>query len=59
MKVISKGNAVINYGDEEVLYTRISEHKHFAPWEQHEKQFVIVNLAVYVVKMIFRITRFV
>ena len=25
------------YGDEEVPYTRISEHKHFAPWEQHEK----------------------
>ena len=32
-----QGNAVINYGDEEVPYTRISEHKHFAPWEQHEK----------------------
>lgn len=32
-----QGNAVINYGDEQVPYTRISEHKHFAPWEQHEK----------------------
>ncbi|KGQ71367.1 UDP-galactopyranose mutase [Chelonobacter oris] len=32
-----QGNAVINYGDEEVPYTRISEHKHFAPWESHEK----------------------
>ncbi|TCP97278.1 UDP-galactopyranose mutase [Cricetibacter osteomyelitidis] len=32
-----QGNAVINYGDESVPYTRISEHKHFAPWEQHEK----------------------
>lgn len=32
-----QGNAVINYGDEAVPYTRISEHKHFAPWEQHEK----------------------
>lgn len=32
-----QGNAVINYGDEDVLFTRISEHKHFAPWETHEK----------------------
>jgi UDP-galactopyranose mutase len=32
-----QGNAVINYGNQEVPYTRISEHKHFAPWEQHEK----------------------
>lgn len=32
-----QGNAVINYGDENVPYTRISEHKHFAPWESHEK----------------------
>ena len=32
-----QGNAVINYGDEQVPYTRISEHKHFAPWESHEK----------------------
>lgn len=32
-----QGNAVINYGDESVLFTRISEHKHFTPWEQHEQ----------------------
>ena len=32
-----QGNAVINYGDESVRYTRISEHKHFAPWEEHEQ----------------------
>ncbi|MBE2894792.1 UDP-galactopyranose mutase [Spirabiliibacterium falconis] len=32
-----QGNAVINYGDQDVPYTRISEHKHFAPWEEHEK----------------------
>ena len=32
-----QGNAVINYGDESVPYTRISEHKHFAPWEEHEQ----------------------
>lgn len=28
-----QGTAVINYCDQEVPYTRISEHKHFAPWE--------------------------
>lgn len=32
-----QGCAVMNYGDEKVPYTRISEHKHFAPWEEHEK----------------------
>lgn len=32
-----QGNAVINYGDEAVPWTRISEHKHFSPWESHEK----------------------
>lgn len=32
-----QGNAVINYCDEEVPWTRISEHKHFSPWESHEK----------------------
>ena len=28
-----QGNAVINYCDEDVPFTRITEHKHFAPWE--------------------------
>lgn len=32
-----QGNPVINYCEEQVPYTRISEHKHFMPWEQHEK----------------------
>jgi len=32
-----QGNAVINYCDEHVKYTRIHEHKHFTPWEQHDK----------------------
>jgi UDP-galactopyranose mutase len=32
-----QGNAVINYCDENVPHTRVHEHKHFAPWEQHEK----------------------
>lgn len=32
-----QGNAVINYTEETVPWTRIHEHKHFAPWEKHEK----------------------
>lgn len=28
-----QGTAVINYCDQKVPFTRISEHKHFAPWE--------------------------
>jgi UDP-galactopyranose mutase len=31
-----QGNAVINYCNQEVPYTRVHEHKHFTPWEQHE-----------------------
>lgn len=31
-----QGCAVMNYGDYEVPYTRITEHKYFAPWENHE-----------------------
>ncbi|RBW54968.1 UDP-galactopyranose mutase [Ruegeria sp. A3M17] len=31
-----QGCAVMNYGEEEVPFTRITEHKHFAPWESHE-----------------------
>lgn len=30
-----QGNAVLNYPDLEYRYTRIHEHKHFAPWESH------------------------
>jgi UDP-galactopyranose mutase len=32
-----QGNAVVNYCEQEVPYTRIAEHKHFTPWESHEK----------------------
>jgi UDP-galactopyranose mutase len=32
-----QGTAVINYCDAAVPWTRISEHKHFAPWETHIK----------------------
>ena len=31
-----QGCAVMNYGDADIPYTRITEHKHFAPWESHE-----------------------
>ncbi|MDM9644852.1 UDP-galactopyranose mutase [Rhizobium sp. S163] len=30
-----QGCAVMNYGDASVPFTRITEHKHFSPWEQH------------------------
>ncbi len=30
------GCPVMNFGDIDVPYTRISEHKHFAPWEEHD-----------------------
>ena len=32
-----QGCAVMNYGALDVPYTRIAEHKHFAPWETHER----------------------
>ena len=32
-----QGCAVMNYGEEAIPYTRISEHKYFAPWETHDK----------------------
>jgi UDP-galactopyranose mutase len=35
-----QGNAVINYCNEEVPFTRISEHKHFSPWETHDKTII-------------------
>ncbi|WP_194287211.1 UDP-galactopyranose mutase [Tritonibacter aquimaris] len=31
-----QGCAVMNYGEESVPHTRITEHKHFSPWESHE-----------------------
>ncbi len=31
-----QGCAVMNYGDVGTPYTRITEHKHFSPWESHE-----------------------
>ncbi|OYT86445.1 MAG: UDP-galactopyranose mutase [Burkholderiales bacterium PBB6] len=32
-----QGCAVMNYNDEDVPFTRITEHKHFSPWEEHDK----------------------
>lgn len=32
-----QGNAVINYPDSKIPYTRIHEHKHFMPWKSYEK----------------------
>ncbi len=31
-----QGCPVMNYCDEDIAYTRITEHKHFAPWESHD-----------------------
>ncbi|RJE87833.1 UDP-galactopyranose mutase [Paracoccus onubensis] len=31
-----QGCAVMNYGDRDTPYTRITEHKHFSPWESHD-----------------------
>ena len=30
----AQGTAMMNYCDEDVPYTRITEHRHFAPWEK-------------------------
>ncbi len=36
-----QGCAVMNYGDESVPWTRITEHRHFAPWESHRRSVVV------------------
>ena len=38
-----QGCAVLNYCDDSVPYTRISEHKHFAPWEKHKDTICFVE----------------
>ena len=35
-----QGNAVLNYCDMTAPWTRISEHKHFSPWESHQKTII-------------------
>jgi UDP-galactopyranose mutase len=42
-----QGNAVINYCDEDVPWTRISEHKHFSPWEEHERTVIFKEYSRY------------
>ena len=42
-----QGNAVINYASAEIPFTRISEHKHFAPWETHKKTTVFKEFSRY------------
>ena len=37
-----QGTAVINYGDKNIPYTRISEHKHFAPWEYKDTHGTVI-----------------
>jgi UDP-galactopyranose mutase len=38
-----QGVSQMNYCDEEIPYTRITEHKHFAPWEHHEKTIIFTE----------------
>ena len=40
-----QGNAVVNYTDREVPYTRVIEHKHFEPEEEQEnpKEYSIIS----------------
>jgi len=40
-----QGCAVMNYGEETIPYTRISEHKHFSPWETHDKTICFAEYA--------------
>ncbi|MCZ8625024.1 UDP-galactopyranose mutase [Escherichia albertii] len=35
-----QGCAVMNYCDNSKPYTRITEHKYFSPWEQHDKTII-------------------
>ncbi len=38
-----QGCAVMNYGDGEVPWTRIAEHKYFSPWESHDQSIAFVE----------------
>lgn len=40
-----QGCAVMNYGDADVAFTRVTEHKHFAPWETHERSVIYEEYA--------------
>ena len=45
-----QGNAVINYCNADVLHTRIHEHKHFSPWEEHDKTIVVKEFSKETIK---------
>jgi UDP-galactopyranose mutase len=40
-----QGNAVINYTELSEPFTRVHEHKHFAPWENHQKTVVFTEFS--------------
>ena len=40
-----QGTPVMNYGNYDVPYTRITEHKHFAPWESHDRTVIFHEYA--------------
>lgn len=40
-----QGNPVINYCEASTPYTRVHEHKHFAPWEDHDATVVFREFA--------------
>lgn len=40
-----QGIPVMNYGDADVAHTRITEHKHFAPWEDHDRTVITHEVA--------------
>jgi UDP-galactopyranose mutase len=40
-----QGNAVINYPEMDVNFTRRHEHKHFAPWETHARSLVFTEFS--------------
>ena len=42
-----QGCAVMNYGDENIPFTRITEHKHFAPWEKFNKTVIFKEYSRY------------
>lgn len=42
-----QGCAVMSYPDENIPFTRITEHKHFSPWENYDKTIVFHEYSSY------------
>ena len=40
------GCAVMNFGNEAIPYTRITEHKHLSPWESHDASVLFAETAI-------------